>query len=146
VAGRVEPQCRRSSRGARGRPAHQGLQPDDELAHVEGLGQVLVAARGVPGQQVVQLVAGGQEEHRDVDAPGPQRLADVPAVGVGQPDVQDDGGEPGGRAGAGGGQGRRAVDRGGHRQVLLAQRAGDGGAQRGVVLDDQYLGHGCDGA
>src|SRR5262249_30249097 len=48
------------------------------------------AAGGKAGEPVGQGVARGQEDHRGADAVGPKRLDDVPAVGVREPDVDDE--------------------------------------------------------
>ena len=60
----------------------------DQLGERERLGEVVVAAGVEPRQPVGQRAAGGEEEHRRVDAVRAQRLADVAPVGVGQADVE----------------------------------------------------------
>ena len=85
---------------------------------MERLGQVAVGSGGEPGQSVGEVVAGRQEDDRGGEPARPQRLADVPAVRVGQADVQDDG---------------RGVE------VLVEQAAAQHATQGVIVLDDQDL-------
>ena len=138
MVGGVQVQAGRDGGRARLAAADHGADPGEQLADVEGLGQVVVAAGGEAREDVVQLVAGGQEQHRHVHAARAQRLADVAPVGVGQADVEDDGGEPRVRSGAGGGERAGAVRRGRHGEPALAEPAGDSLAQDGVVLHHEH--------
>ena len=90
VRRRVEPQAAglRAASGSAPRAAQQRADAHEQLGERERLGQVVVAARAEAGEPVGQRAAGGQEEHRRVDAVRAQRLADVAAVGVGQADVE----------------------------------------------------------
>ena len=114
----------------------QRAQPRDELVERERLGQVVVAAGGEAGEAVGQRVAGGEEDHRRVDAPRAQRLDDVAPVRVGQADVDDE--HVGLRRRAVQSSARRAR---GRRDVepLLAQAARRQRAQLGVVLEHDHV-------
>ena len=70
--------------------ADERLQPGQQLGEGEGLGEVVVPAHVKARQAVGQRVAGGEEEHRGGDPLGPDGLAHVAAVGVGQADVDDE--------------------------------------------------------
>jgi hypothetical protein len=83
----IEPQpaCGR----ARRLPAlEQRAHAHDQRGERERLGEEVVAA-GVERRQLVgEVAAGGEEQHRRVDAVRPQRPTDIAAVGVRQADVQ----------------------------------------------------------
>ncbi len=72
------------------------LQAGDHLLDVEGLGDVVVAAGGEAAEPVGERVTRGEEQDRCADPLRPQRLAEVAAVRVRQPDVDDEGGGRGG--------------------------------------------------
>ena len=87
---RSEPAVSTSARGGLlGAPQH-GLDPGHHLARREGLGQVVVAADLQPDDPVDLVVARGHEQHRRPVAALAQPPAQLDAVEVGQPDVEDD--------------------------------------------------------
>ncbi len=117
--------------------AHQRAQARDELVERERLGHVVVAAGLEAGQPVDQRVAGGEEEHRRLHPLGPERLAGVAPVAVGEADVDHEDVGLGDRDAL---EQLRAGADGLAAEPLLAQAAGEHRAQRGVVLDDQHQG------
>ncbi len=84
----------RGLRGARGgRAAKQDAQAGEQLAAAEGLGEVIVGA-GVEGGDFLRfLVADGKDEDGK-RGPLAEAAEDLKAVGVGQPEVEDDGIRP----------------------------------------------------
>lgn len=68
---------------------HHRSYPRDDLTYPEGFGDVVVRAELEPDHAVRLVAAGADHDDRDVAA-RPQRLADVEAVGVGQPEVEED--------------------------------------------------------
>jgi hypothetical protein len=99
---------------------------------VKRLGEVVVAAGAEAGEAIGDRVARREEQDGRRDALGPQRLADVAAVGVGEADVDDQGVDRVARRH----ERRGAVADGGHREALLLEAARDQRAELGVVLDD----------
>ncbi len=75
--------------GRRGSPTAQDLEPGEELAHLEGLGDVVLGPGREPRQALVQGVQGGEEQHGGLLTARLQGLDDVTTVGVGQADVHD---------------------------------------------------------
>ena len=71
--------------------AHERPQPGHDLLEAERLGDVVVAAGRQPGHPVLDGVAGGEEQDRDVLAVGAQLRQHGEPVEVGQHDVEDDG-------------------------------------------------------
>src|SRR5664280_1879911 len=71
-------------------PAQQGAQPGNQLLQAERLGDVVVATDGQPGDPVLGAVARGEEDHRSVDALGPQPAQHLEAVEVRQHYVEHD--------------------------------------------------------
>ena len=63
--------------------------PRDQLLDAERLGDVVVAADGQAVHLLLGGVAGGEKDHRDLDAVADQALHEREAVVVGQPDVED---------------------------------------------------------
>ena len=92
----------------------------------------------------MQLVPRGQKEHRAGDPPCPQRLAHVTPVGIGQPDVEDDGVEGPHWLPLHGRQGPGPVAGGHHGQPVIAQAAGHELAELVIVLDDEDTGAAVD--
>ena len=82
-----KPPSRPTSGGAAARRS-SACTRTTQLGERERLGEVVVAAGVKAGQPVGQRVAGGEEQHRGAHAVRAQRLADVAAVGVRQPDVE----------------------------------------------------------
>jgi len=87
VRDRIEPEADRFHCRFGAPAAHERLQPRDELDERERLGEVVVASCVESGDAVDEQIVCGEEEHRRLDAPSAQRLAEVASVGVGQPDV-----------------------------------------------------------
>ena len=69
--------------------AQDGMHPGDDLGQREGLGHVVVATDGEPGQLVLQGVARGQEQDGHAQAVGAQPPGYLEAVEVGQHHVED---------------------------------------------------------
>ena len=67
--------------------AQHGAHPGEQLLEGERLDQVVVGAELEAGEPVVQPVAGGEEDDRDVPR-GPQALGQREAVQAGQHDVE----------------------------------------------------------
>jgi len=116
--------------------AHERLQPRDELDERERLGDVVVTSGVESGDAVDERVVRGEEEHRRLDAPSAQRLAEVASVGVGQPDVDD---QEVGRLGPEPLEQFGATARADCREALLLEPAQKDAAQVEVVLDDHDL-------
>ena len=84
-------------------PPQQALDPRQQLGEVERLGDVVVGAELEAVDHVVRLVARREHEDRREVAVLAQPLADLEAVDLGQPDVEQDevvaprlgGGQPG---------------------------------------------------
>src|SRR5207244_909597 len=68
-------------------PAEQRLETPYELRERERLRQVVVTTGVEAGDAIDDPVSCGEEEHRRLQAARPQRLAEVAAVGIWQPDV-----------------------------------------------------------
>lgn len=133
VGRRVQAQLAGRGRRRDGGAPEQGSQSSGEFGEVERLGEVVIAAGGEAGQPVRHGMAGGEEQHRDGHPAGPQRLAQVATVGVGQPDVHHQGVE------AVLGDAKRAgrVRGGRHGEAFLPQAAGHDVPQRRIVFDDE---------
>lgn len=67
-----------------------GLDPGDHLVEVERLRHIVIPAEAQPREPVIDLVTGGEEDHRGVDALAPDLLDDGETVEVGQHDVEYD--------------------------------------------------------
>ena len=91
VTRRIEPHAPYLESRLRPAPLDQRLESCDQLGEVERLRQVVVATRGEAGEPVGERVARGEEDDRHADAARPQRLDDVAAVRVGEPDVDHQG-------------------------------------------------------
>src|SRR5262249_4895969 len=86
----IEPQAGCVKRAIAAAAAQQCLQTRDELGEGKRLGDVVVAAGIEAGDAVGQRVPRRQEQHRRLHSTRAQRLAHVPAVRFGQPDVDDE--------------------------------------------------------
>ena len=113
--------------------AQRRADPGGEFGKVEGFREVVVAARGEAREPVGERVVRGEEDHRGLQPRRTHGLAHVPAVRVGQSDVEDDGIHPV----VEGAQGAGPTGGGHDGEVLVAQSAGEHVAQPVVVLDDQ---------
>src|SRR3954447_228643 len=117
-------------------PLHRA-QPGQQLAHVEGLGDVVVGAGVQRADLVVAVRAGRQHEHRPGE-PRPQPGQHLGAVEVGQAQVEDDeigvvvGGVP---------QRRAAVGSGEDVVAGRVQRDPQGPGDLRVVVDDEDPAH-----
>ena len=69
------------------RAAEDAVDPSHELRERERLRQVVVTTGVEAGDAIDDPVSCGEEEHRRLQAARPQRLAEVAAVGIWQPDV-----------------------------------------------------------
>jgi len=87
---RVESQSARLDRNIGAGAAKEGLQPGNELDKGERLRNVVVSACAEACDAVRECIPGAEEEYRRLEALGANGLADVPAVGVGQADVDDE--------------------------------------------------------
>jgi hypothetical protein len=67
-----------------------GLDPGDQLALVERLGQVVVRAHAQALDLVIQAVEAREDENRGLDPRGAQPAQDLVAVHVGQHQIEDD--------------------------------------------------------
>jgi hypothetical protein len=117
-----------------------GPDPRDELAHGEGLGDVVVGAELEPGHLVGLGVLGGEDQDRHVRL-APDRPTYVEARQLGEHEVEDHdaraiGPEPI--------EGAFAVGRGDDREPLAEQVVGDALGQRRLVLHEQDLRGGGD--
>ncbi len=119
--------------------AHQGVEPEEDLGGLEGLGHVVVGAGGEAGGLVGPAGAGGEHQHRQLEAVLAPLGEPAAAVAVGQAQVED----------------HRVVGLGAHQEVRLAaaggvleqqagipERLAQRLGQRRVVLHQQYL-HGA---
>jgi hypothetical protein len=136
AGGRVEshvaqPQRRRAGSRA-GAATQQRRDPRRELAHAEGLGQVVVGAHPQAHDHVRLLVAGGEHEDEHGTC-GLHLAADLVAVQSGQHEVQDD--EVGGHRPAQRDSGR-AVPGDLDPVPVGAQAGGDGIRDGRLVLDE----------
>ena len=122
-------------------PPQHGPDARVELRGGERLDHVVVGAEVEHAHHLGLVVARGGDDHRHV-ADGAQHRQDVGAVDVGQAEIEQH--DVGLRLDRGGQRGQARADRG-HAVPVLAQRAGEGGADRGVVLDEQHLHHARDG-
>ena len=113
--------------------SQQGAAAGDELAHAEGLGQVVVAADFKADHFVELGVAGRKEQHRGRGARA-QTAAEFVAIHAGQHDVQD---EQVVVALGGHGQGLFAVVGNIDAEPFLHQVVGDEVRNRLLVIDDQ---------
>ena len=68
-------------------PAQGGADPGGQLLGNDGLGDVVVGTGLEPGDQVVGVGLGGDDDDRH-DARGPQVAADLEAAHVGQPQIE----------------------------------------------------------
>src|SRR5690606_31106787 len=109
------------------------LDPGQEFAHREGLGQVVVGADLQPDDTVHLVVARG--EHQDRHGTGASDVsADIEAVDGGEHDVEDDQvGRVGGRLGDGG----LAVGDGAYLVTRLLEVVRDRRANTRFILDDE---------
>ena len=125
---------RRAVRGAGRAPQHR-LDPGDQLARAERLGQVVVGAQFQAEDAVDLVVAGGEEDHRRPVAGLAQPAADLQAVIAGQADVEHAGdrAQPAGRGEAG-----DAVALHVHAEVVPGQVHPDQVGDRPLVLDDEH--------
>ncbi|NYI95287.1 hypothetical protein HNR12_001564 [Streptomonospora nanhaiensis] len=125
-----------------------------EFVDVEGLGDVVVAAVGEPGDALGVGVLGGEEDDAQPGQLPAQDAADLEAVAVGQHDVEDDEVGPAqarglDRLGGGGGRGRGEaveVQHGGHHVddvgfVVHDEDSGSGGhrASRESESDEKEM-------
>jgi hypothetical protein len=145
VAGGVEPERAVGEHllGGRGRLGRAGaaqdrLDPTDQLAGGERLGEVVVAA-DLQADDAVELLAARREEDDRHLAEGADAAAGLQAVQLGHQHVHDD---EIGRLGAGEGHGGGAVGRLQHLPALAGQRVAHDLAQVGVVVDDEHAGLG----
>ena len=88
---RVEPQPRLAAAGRAELRRMRARSRATNSLRCTGLARWSSPPAAKTGEQVVQPVTGGQEEDRDVDAAGAQRVAHVASVRIGQPDAEDDG-------------------------------------------------------
>src|SRR5687767_9780119 len=119
------------------RTAQERLDPAQQLAQAERLGQVVVGAQLQADDLVDLLVAGGEHEHRGFRARGAQPAEDLEAVHARQADVEQDQvrGGPGGDLQAlltGAGEG--------HLVALLLEGVLDSARNGVLILDDQDRG------
>ena len=112
------------------------MEAGDELAVGEGLGDVIVAARAEARYPVGRGVERGQEEDGRVHASGPQGLTEIAAVGVLEPDVDD---EQVGRALGLAAQRRLGAVAGRDVESLLGEAAENQVPEFRVVLDDLHV-------
>jgi hypothetical protein len=114
-------------------PSQQHLDPGDEFAHAERLGEVVVGADAESDQHVGLVAAGRQHQHRDrplgLDAP-----ADLESVEPRQHHIQNHQIRCGGSHR---GDRRRAVDRGLHDEALGTQPGGARRKDGRLVVDHQ---------
>src|SRR5436190_11023071 len=135
--GRVEGQAGRGQGVAGTRALEQRAQTRLQLGGRERLGEVVVAPGAEARQAVGQGIPRGEEHDRGLDAARAQRLAQVPPVGVGQADVDDERSR-----GAAVNQLKRlgrTADPGDGEVAVLLQAAPDERAQLRIVLDQQDL-------
>ena len=104
----------------------------EQLGEAERLDQVVVGAGVEAGDDVELLVARGEDQDREVGPRGAQPPADVDAVDVGQPEVEDDEAD----ALVGGGERRAPARDAAHRVALAVEHAREARGDRLVVLDD----------
>ncbi len=116
--------------------AQQGTQPQHHLFDAERLGHVVVAARGQPGDAVLDRVLRGQQQQRQPWDLLAQPVQHVEAAHVGQHHVEHD---DVGRVVAGQRDRRRAVPGGGDVPALVAQRHRDQLGQHRFVVDDEHV-------
>ena len=87
-----------------GGAAQVGAHAREQLGEPERLDQVVVGAGVEAGDDVELLVAGGEDEDGQLGAGGAQAAADLDAVDVGQPEVEDHEPDVGVRRGDGAGR------------------------------------------
>lgn len=128
---------------ARSTRRQQGADPGDDLAHPEGLGEVVVGADTEAHEDVALLVAGGEHEDRH----GTFRLdasADLEAVEARQHLIQQH--DLGAVLGEGSDR-RRPVVRPYYGEALRLEAVGQRLVDRRIVLDDEepsrWWGHGA---
>ncbi|CPU65988.1 Uncharacterised protein [Mycobacteroides abscessus] len=120
--------------GGRTAAAQQPAQPGDDLFQAERLGHVVVAARGEPGDAVLDGVARGEEQHGHVGVALAQAAQDGEPVHVGEHDVEHDDVRPGLPRGADRGV---PVERGGDVPALVPQRRGEQLGEVRLVVDHE---------
>ena len=75
--------------GAPGRPAQQRMQASGEFSQIEGFDQIVVGARLQARDAFGHRIAGGQNQHRQVDPAPAQALEKMQAIFVGQPQIEN---------------------------------------------------------
>jgi hypothetical protein len=133
VSDRVQPQPIDLGRSLATGSAQHRTDPGSEFSQVEGLGEIVIAARGKARKPGREAITSGQEDDRHIQPGSAHGLTDVPAIGVRQPDVQHDCvdlviNRP-----------QRACSVRGcqHLEMLLAQASGENVTKSVVVLYDQ---------
>ena len=131
---------RLASRGpaAGGAAAQDGAQAGQQLARVEGLGQVVVGADFEAHDAVGLLAPCRQHQDRHVGA-GANRPAELEAVAIGQHEVQDHRVVAALKGGRETGLGALPMLEG---QAGAAEIGRDHLGERAVILDHQQVGHG----
>ena len=125
--------------------AKLGAHPGQQLRQTERLGDVVIGAGIETTHHVGFGVGAGQHDDRRGVAVAPELGAEVAAIGVRQADIQQDGVvadirlcQPGGCVGG-------TLRRHGDEAAVHGDLLGEGGAQRGVVFDDEDGAGGHDG-
>ena len=142
VGDRVEDQIRvaqdlRARLAVPGSP-QQRAEASLKLAEGEGLDEIVVGADVKALDPVIDRVSGREHEDRCAVAGLAQAATDLEPIELGHQDVQDDG--IGGLAGQSV-QGLLTVLGQGHVVVLEPQSALQGAANRGLIVDYQYVRH-----
>ena len=70
-------------------PLHQAVEPEQDLLHAEGLGDIIVAAGSEPHDPVLDGVLGSQEERRHLRRKGADPAQQLNAVESGKHDIQN---------------------------------------------------------
>jgi hypothetical protein len=73
--------------GCRAGPSDERFDSDEDLRDREGFDDIVIAAGMEPGHPVVHSIEGGEEQYWGMLALGAKGLTDVPAIGVGQTDI-----------------------------------------------------------
>ena len=114
-----------------------GPHPRQQFRQPEGLGDVVVGPGIEAAHHIGFGIGAGQHDDRHAEAIAPQLGAEVPAIGIGQADIEQDGVV----ARIGAGQLRlgllHAVGLIGGEVAVEGNLLGQGGAQRGIVFDDE---------
>ena len=112
-----------------------GAQPRQQLVEGERLHEEVVGAAVEAGDAIGDGVAGGDDDHRRVDAAGAQPPAHLEAVEAGQHQVEHDGVVFLGRRHL---HRRHTVLDQVHQMAFLGQAADDEAADLGIVFDDEH--------